>query len=120
MNRFHLFCEQIYRQEFWRRKGGRTSSTTSSLVRSNTFLFQAKSRKVDLHKFESAALLIQYTVRRWLAKRWMMEGGDVGAKSLNLRLPPHVISEERARNLQHEIETWQHRNKVNENLNPTT
>ena len=106
----------MFQQEFWRRKGGRTFSTTSSSIKSNAFLFQAKSRKVDLHKFESAALLIQYTVRRWLAKRWMMEGGGVGehAKSLNLRLPPHIISEERARNLQHEIETWQHRNKVSE------
>ena len=101
-------------KEFWRRKGGRTFSTTSSSGKSNAFLFHAKSKKVDIHKVESAALLIQYTVRRWLTKRWMMEGGVIGenTKSLNIRLPPHVISEERARNLQHEIETWQHRNKV--------
>ena len=77
------------------------------------FLFHSKSKKIDPHKVESAALLIQYTVRRWLAKRWMMECG-VGetSKTPHLRLQPHIISEERARNLQHEIETWQHRNKV--------
>ena len=113
-------------QEFWRRKGGRTSSSAaaSSSAKTNAFLFQSKSKKVDAHKFESAALLIQYTVRRWLAKRWMMEGGlGENRKSLTLRLQPHVISEEKARNLQHEIETWQHRNKVshkNKTINQST
>ena len=48
----------------------------------------------------------------------MMDGPIAGegtkTSSLSLRLQPaqKIISEERARNLQHEIETWQHRNKV--------
>ena len=71
---------------------------------------------MDQHKVESAALLIQYTVRRWLAKRWMMESGtgrdSVYSKASHLRIQPRIITEERAMNLQHEIETWQHRNKV--------
>ena len=33
-------------------------------------------------------------------------------KITHLRIQQQVISEERAMNLQHEIETWQHRNKV--------
>ena len=90
--------------------------SSSSTKNSNTLLSQAKSKNLDLHKVESAALLIQYTVRRWLAKRWMEGSGTIGGdeshKGLHLRIQPHTMSEERARNLQHEIETWQHRNKV--------
>ena len=58
-------------------------------------------------------------MRRWLARRWMMDNTAVtgtddtkNTKVPHLRLQPQVIGEERARNLQHEIETWQHRNKV--------
>ena len=105
-------------QEFWRRRGGKSSSIASSTNKQNSILFHSKSKKINPHKVESAALLIQYTVRRWLAKRWMMDGPILGegtkASSLSLRLQPtqKIISEERVRNLQHEIETWQHRTKV--------
>ena len=89
---------------------------SSSTKHSTSLLSQAKSKNLNLHKVESAALLIQYTVRRWLAKRWMEGSGTIGGderdKGLHLRIQPHAMSEERARNLQHEIETWQHRNKV--------
>ena len=96
--------------------------SSSSTKNSNTLLSQAKSKNLDLHKVESAALLIQYTVRRWLAKRWMEGSGTIGGdeshKGLHLRIQPQTMSEERARNLQHEIETWRFL-LVNVSLAPT-
>ena len=100
-------------QEFWRQK---TSSISSSSTRHGKGLIRICSKSDDAHKLESAALLIQYTVRRWLAKRWMLDKGSVfvsSKPSARLRLQPQLLTEERAMDLQHKIETWQHRNKVN-------
>ena len=56
-------------------------------------------------RIESAALKIQYVVRKWLFRK-------SNATHWTRALLQHHISEERAAHLQYDVETWQYRNKV--------
>jgi len=61
---------------------------------------------------ESAALKIQYAVRRWLHKT----SNNCSTSQWTRSLLQHRISDSRAAELQQEIETWQYRNKIRSGL----